>query len=1689
MIKKLILLFVALLGCASPGIAQHACDLVLLPEGNNLCITEGWISHFAEVSACRGNTVSYRAYSPSADSYNWTVTGGTFLLSVDSTTCHVTWGDGNIGMVSVEARLPDSTVCSSQIQVILKDKPIAGIISIPNYIVDVNNPDSIWIEVCDGDTISFVDNSTSSDHPIVDYFWQTPYGDYNSQSISFVARNPGKHTITHRVYNECGCYDEVEIQLIVNASCPLDLSCFGTACAHSQHTYSIFNPDCSDYFWSVQGGTIVSPQHSPDITVQWNAPESGFGTLYLDGNSCNCKCKSRKSIKIPVISDNVSINGPDTLCLNNEYTFSLPLWGATQYSWSVTPSTDINVYTDNNNLTIIPHQQSAYTITATYSCSFLGCGPYTVTKEIVVKDPLSITHSTEEICVGENLSFSTNTSSPSLWSIQLNDSIIHTVTASSLSYTFDTVGIFVIRASNRNYCSEAMATVNVKGNPPAPTAISGPDTVCPGFTAEYSATPSSPDYHILWEWTIDGDTHTHIGNKANITFGQTVDNIKVYQVNRRTGCQSEATTYHVAPFQIADWPYDSLIRVCQGQTITLDKLRDQSDYDVLYEWKAYPAGALSAQGTHLNATVTLMANYSNDPPSTVMLVLKRVYCHTNRNDTAYVRIGEIDPPDITHNSICAGELATFAVSNPDDGDPELTYWWTDNDTANLVHGLTANCIFNNTDQHTVHLHYVSKYGCDTTTSISVTPCSPLPNMNFNINSTNDTLSVVLPNGAGNCTFLWMTGDTTASIAASPDDYWCIVTDTTCGCTRSFSHTASRSGGCTSKNSAFDIDTKCYNIICINNLRYGLTYPFDITLRQGDSIYAYKIVNANQRLMIPDTGAFSITAQWTVGDSCFYYTLYGTIYQAIYVRLRNDCHNHLVVSGQRDDASPLDIYAIATERTTGFTPAPQTGTDSVSIHIADTGWYMVHITFDNNPNCFIDTLFHFDAPPAIQNLYVRERMCQQTAFTFLADATGEGLTYRWDFGDDYWNFGNGIDHVYENPSSNVNVTLTVTDRNGCSANSSVSTSVNSDNLESARLFESYGPTCPGDSAVLETISGNNDYSWNLCSQFDGHYLANVYEAGTYIVDITSIDEQCRKQVELNIAYPNRLFVDILCDSAYCQNDAAEFIGNIGSGYTYLWHITNSNGINDTATTSNFRYQLADPGTYQLVLQVTDSNGCTASDTAHFVVHPTPPAPSLGFCGNHCITEGPVKLCSTSGQSLLWSNGTMGGDALYFTDGHAGAYYIDTITGCRSQNATILIPEAPNFDGLLTGCYCIDKNALPTDLTLYTLGNRTPLPWDWFYDNNPISSGMLPPGPNQLNIPSVGNYHLFIPDYGLGCVAVSPKLTIESDGCTPLTDPNYTPSVGGSVSKKECMQIGCDLTYQITVTICNRTTDPVCIDNIVPTLPIAAMVTSGIPLVLNPGECRDVTLDMQYDFSAPSSFVFAMTCGGEYVGAFVVNLSDWMDCVKPDTCAMNVTPLFIPDLSLSHSGQSAFFEFKLPFPTLSGNVLSVWCDQGQIIDGGFDGSEYIGLLMMDYGLMTQLVVGNADFCFHILCCDGGRICTATVCVPYRNLWQIYLSFSNQGGSKGSADIERTTAEERENAFRLEPNPATGAVRVVGRTNLPKDDISLIEVFTMHGQKVLSAESSDHFDISTLPQGSYIVKVVSMSGRQEYLKLIKK
>lgn len=1249
---------------------------------------------------------------------------------------------------------------------------------------------------------------------------------------------------------------------------------------------------------------------------------------------------------------------------------------------------------------------------------------------------------------------------------------------------YDTGGIYVVKARNADYCNEALMTVNVKDNPPAPTYITGPDTICPLFTAEYSAVPTSSDYYILWEWTVNGTTYTQTGNTANITFGYQVSDINVYQVDRRTDCRSDATIYHVSAFQLAEWPYQNLIRVCQGQTLTLSLLRDQSDYDVLYEWEVDPNStyALSVQGSHLNADVTLLANYTNDLPQTVPLILKRTYCGTYRYDVAYVRIGEIDPPSFTHDPICMGQPAGFEVEDINDANTNASYWYVDEDTVNKVYGIPASLVFRDRNMHEVHLHYVSRFGCETETTERIAVCDSFPDMRVVADSVNGTLSINISGGNEGYAFLWMTGDTTPIIEASSDDYWCNVTRLDCGCVMRLSHSHS-SPGCIGMDSVFGIVNHCYNIISIQNLNRGLRNPFEITIAQGNHRYHHVITSDNQRIRVPDTGAYTITAQWDGDDACYYCTVRDTIRQAIKIQLQNDCQGHLVMTAEDEDGTSVP-FVVEIHSANGAS-VTERGRGRIDVPIHEAGRYSVRVVFDDNVYCYFDTMIHFDAPPVIRSIDVRREMCKQTPFTFFADVEGEDLTYQWDFGDGSSNFGNGIDHVYENPRYPT-ITLSVTDHNNCNSTFSQQVNIRDNFLNQYSLNQIHEPICQGDSAVIQTNNGNNLYSWYPCTQFT-EPMAYVYAAGTYIVDITSVQEGCRKQLSINVRYPNGPIANIRCNSTYCMRDIAHLVGDAGMDYSYQWYV-NTASSSHSSTSSNFDYQINDTGTHQVILTISDENGCTSSDTAFFYVQPSPPAPSIRFCGNHCITEGPVVLCSPIGQELLWSNGTKGPSAQFFTDGWAGAYYYDG-TGCKSELATIHIPEAPDFAGLLTGCYCIKESDLPQMLPLYTLSAPNTLPWTWFNYHSPIFSGTLPPSPSMLDIPSAGKYQLEVHDYGMGCRARSPQLIVETDGCRSDIGPGNQSAVVGIVKKKMCEQVGCDIWYRITVSICNYTDQPVCIDNIVPAYPLVYSIVSGLPLSLNPDECQDVTFMMQYNISALSSFGFEMTCGGSLAGRFVVDLSDWMDCVQPDTCTITATPSLVLDQTLSLINQTAFFHLGLTCPTITGNIVSVSCNQGQIIDGTYSGNTFGGLMMMDYGLMTQMVVSQADLCFRIVCCNNGNICVSTVCVSFRTLWELCQQLTNSSQSKGGNDTGDRPLGEDDKAFRLVPNPATNRVRVVNQKETDaKDEIRTIEVFSMNGQKVLSMENTTYFDVSRLAGGSYIVKVVSATNHAEYLRLVK-
>ena len=75
-------------------------------------------------------------------------------------------------------------------------------------------------------------------------------------------------------------------------------------------------------------------------------------------------------------------------------------------------------------------------------------------------------------------------------------------------------------------------------------------------------------------------------------------------------------------------------------------------------------------------------------------------------------------------------------------------------------------------------------------------------------------------------------------------------------------------------------------------------------------------------------------------------------------------------------------------------------------------------------------------------------------------------------------------------------------------------------------------------------------------------------------------------------------------------------------------------------------------------------------------------------------------------------------------------------------------------------------------------------------------------------------------------------------------------------------------------------------------------------------------------------------------------------------------------------------------------------------------------------------------------------------------------------------------------LSPNPASSLVCVIdARTGSLMPDITEISVFSMQGKKMLSLSNASHFNVSSLPNAPYIVKISTANSSPTYLKLLKR
>lgn len=1679
--------------------------------------------------ACQGLDVNYTAFfsadGDDAVSWSWTVNGAT-SYSTSNNVAHVIWGNGENGELAVTVTTASGRVFTHYQYVRLIENPVAVAATVPTCTQDH------LIYVCQGENVEFTDQSYAVGSDIVGYYWKSPYGEASTHSYT-IENIVSDCEVIHRVYNNCGCYDEEVFAIIVLDGEPLRIDCYGTACEGSSVSYHATSPACNDYLWAIEGGTLISGQHTPDITVIWDNPQNGYGIISLDGTVCGGNaCSNKMSIKVPIIQRDVPINGATSVCEGEAVIYSAPLYGSTSYEWTITPSIGYNLINNANQIEYIFSSPGTYHLFVKYKCDFLACGEfYSDTLTIEVKPRLTIAGD-NEICITNPCSLSTTPNVTANWQIRnlANNQLVYSSTSpeSQISTTFNSPGQYRVTAQNVGYCSEAEFFLTVKAAPPAPTLgdinSDNPTVACPNSAISLKSNPGNPMYSIIWEPSCSSATPTSVsGNDVTIAYASEVCDVYAYTYDRQLQCRSTGHyTQTVSPFALAPVSITSPITVCPGSRIKWTNANVPYQEDVIYEWKIEQEKqyCASIQGSIFENEVSLLISDFNTAltsPVSFEVYLYRTYC-SGIKDTTTIQIIIDDLSNanlqiVPDDPICQYQEAIF------NGSGCTTYNWNFSGDPTTYHGTNIGHTFNEAGLASITLSCNPYSYCnnnDYIPHVSITtmayPAPPVVSLGY------DGTYVYTVPSLNNTDYSFQWGHTStnnSSVLAIPGvyTYSCIVTSNNYpNCPIELKRDVKpcdilkvvQVGDidyCTGTISFKVIDPPCPIVWNLDGFSHGAP------------VYG-GIFNEFITIPVREVGNLSITAT-AEEEPCRSGSLAFTVDFIPYFSFEKQCDKIIIHNNSKYlDGSKIATLYVNNTILTSFTVNqstiiyPTNGGEDFSFTLE---WYNgIHIS------CPLETVHIANTAGQIvsissANTILPDQTCDNTAIELTATLPYPHtiMHSHWDF-DDHNScvdtIGNSVSHTFEhrqgdNPSSFYFVSITVTDENGCSSIGSFPIYSNPNVLKKESLHIQNGSiiVCPGSSRIIE-YSANGipptppvTFFWlndgNTSYNYDNYH--SVINTDDYSVIVTN-DNYCETRATVNVPFLNKPIAIIIPQKYYyCSGETIELFGepdNSGN-YQYLWTITNleTNEIS-TYTTGNISFTApycTSQCDFLIQLTVTDANSlCSATaDPVTISVLPTPDAPTIRISDDkYCIADPPVALvCDGPVWEIHWSNGSYGDIAYYYYPGYATAYYYDMTSGCRSNLAEINIPAAPDFDALLTGCYEICPKLLDEKLPVYGLlpvGQQ--FNWFWYFDGgNNHDEEYNSTTPIHLPLHGYDEYYLDI-NYFSDCFANSKPLILRED--TICNCDGISITYDGKYYIENC-----ELHYDMTVRVCNNSDINVCFSTLNPLFDngngIYLSYTDFSTLNLSPNDCDDFHIHLIVSELVPAAaFQLIDENCAKCDKIFGIDLKPLLDDLNVD-CLQEVSIVELFQNNSLTDVSTMYYDFHFDFSSLFNNprVIAVWSEPSSIVDYTFDGSHLFGLgaLNLDNPKPTETI------CIYALICDEDKICIWYYCIPFDEI--IPKARFDKPARNGASDKNGNISIDSTGP-QLMPNPTTGEVNVIG-TN---DEVVEVLVMDMNGRKMATFDNTSNFNISTLSSGIYIVRVKTHHDNTDkvtYLKLVKK
>ncbi|MFN4122209.1 MAG: gliding motility-associated C-terminal domain-containing protein [Flavobacteriales bacterium] len=264
------------------------------------------------------------------------------------------------------------------------------------------------------------------------------------------------------------------------------------------------------------------------------------------------------------------------------------------------------------------------------------------------------------------------------------------------------------------------------------------------------------------------------------------------------------------------------------------------------------------------------------------------------------------------------------------------------------------------------------------------------------------------------------------------------------------------------------------------------------------------------------------------------------------------------------------------------------------------------------------------------------------------------------------------------------TVTVTDANGCSADTSVT--ISNPNQPILEII-SENPTCddPASGSILISFSNATD---PVVISLNGNPISDLnvtgLSAGIYLIELTD-GANCEVSESVNLILDDAPSGEItINNNEICEGESAtvtiSLIGQAPFDFTYFDGITNVNVTGFNQNTFSFDVNPNTTTTYTLVSLVSQSNpsceGNILIGQVTLTVNPNPEVPVITAEGELIICPGDeVILTSSVSDGIVWS--PSGETTAVITVNTSGSYFV-TVTnefGCTAVSNTIDIEASP------------------------------------------------------------------------------------------------------------------------------------------------------------------------------------------------------------------------------------------------------------------------------------------------------------------------------------------------------------------------------------------------------------------------------